>query len=494
MKKTVTVILAFILAAALCSVSAQAEEAGEYELLGKQMPDFTVETIDGGTFTLSEALKSHDMVLINLWATWCGPCGMEFPYLAEAYEQYKDRVAVIALSVEEGDTPEILRRYAAENGLTFPVGSDTQTGLNRLFATGGIPTTVVVDRFGNVALAEVGARNNTISFTALFDYFLDPDYTETTLPDGFPAPKPVAGVTAEELSAAGNAAGGTLEIRNADETQVWPMLPAEDGERKALKSSNAGVADSTAEVCLTVQAEEGDALAFDFRTSTEPAYDALFVQIDGRKAKFFTGEHDWTTWALPLEAGTHEIVFGYRKDEYSDAGEDCALIANIRTASGSDAAALLKDTPAYPAGETFEAGPATAGARRFVIDDPEGVTISGVTVREGWIIPEDTAVISVTLTKEEDPELVRIASAAGGKLLTECLTPDGKGYEAEIELSGPGTFDCVMVEAGPGAGNAARNKMLVLARDEEGVKAFFEMIRSYGIDLPWHTEDAEAAE
>ena len=70
---------------------------------GRTLPDFSVNTIGGSTFTLSESLKTHDLVLINLWATWCGPCRMEFPYLETAWQQYGSRVDVIALSIEETD-------------------------------------------------------------------------------------------------------------------------------------------------------------------------------------------------------------------------------------------------------------------------------------------------------------------------------------------------------------------------------------------------------
>ena len=74
------------------------------------MADFTVETIDGGTFTLSQALQDHELVLVNLWATWCGPCAYEFPFLQTAWEQNQDKVAVIALSVEPDDT-QLIKNY-----------------------------------------------------------------------------------------------------------------------------------------------------------------------------------------------------------------------------------------------------------------------------------------------------------------------------------------------------------------------------------------------
>ena len=135
------------------------------------LPDFTVDTVTGGTFHLHDEVKTHDLVLINLFATWCGPCRMEFPYLEEAWEQERDRVSVIALSIEPTDTADVLRDFAEDLGLNFPVAREDGTDLSR-FVTEGIPTTLIVDRTGRVAAVEVGAKTSAAAFLDLFD-----DYT-----------------------------------------------------------------------------------------------------------------------------------------------------------------------------------------------------------------------------------------------------------------------------------------------------------------------------
>ena len=119
MKNVLLILLALTL---FFAVSASAEE--ESPLLGKPFPDFTVTDCDGNTFTLSEELKDHEAVLINFWATWCGPCRNEFPEINKVYEEYKDRVAFIALSKEPKDTNEIIASFRQENGLTLPMGRD----------------------------------------------------------------------------------------------------------------------------------------------------------------------------------------------------------------------------------------------------------------------------------------------------------------------------------------------------------------------------------
>ncbi len=115
--------------------------------LANRLADFTFTTYDGESFSLYETLQKKDMVLINIWATWCGPCRMEFPYMEEAYEDYKDRIEIFALSCEPDDTDEVLKDFAEELGLTFPMGRDS-AGLSSTFRVNAIPTSIVIDRFG----------------------------------------------------------------------------------------------------------------------------------------------------------------------------------------------------------------------------------------------------------------------------------------------------------------------------------------------------------
>lgn len=146
----------------------QSEEAKDKEPEAAYMQDFTVETSDGSTFTLSEALKDHDLALINLWATWCPPCEFEFPFLQEAWEKNADKVAVIALSVEPKDTLEDLKAYAEERDLSFPMGLVGDTGLES-YASQGTPTSVLVGADGKILASEVGALSSVDDFQALFE-------------------------------------------------------------------------------------------------------------------------------------------------------------------------------------------------------------------------------------------------------------------------------------------------------------------------------------
>ena len=168
MKKLLAFTLAAALTLALCVTGAGADPQ---DRMGKVLKDFSVKTISGETFTLSESLKTHDLVLINFWATWCGPCRMEFPCLETAWEKYKDRVDVVALSVEPNDSMEILTSFAADNGLHFQIGRDED---EMFLGMGGslIPTTLVVNKDGRVVAVEIGSKTSEAEFTDMFDSLL----------------------------------------------------------------------------------------------------------------------------------------------------------------------------------------------------------------------------------------------------------------------------------------------------------------------------------
>ena len=179
MKTAIALLLAIILAAG-AAFGALAQQDGEpvRQYLGTEMPDFTVTDIDGNAFTLSEALKEKELVLVNFWATWCPPCRLEFPFMQMAYEKYRDKAAIVALSVEPADTDNKLRKFAEEKGITFSVAQDDK-GLANQLRVSAYPTTLLIDRFGRIVYVELCSIPDEKLFESLFDLFLGDGYTES---------------------------------------------------------------------------------------------------------------------------------------------------------------------------------------------------------------------------------------------------------------------------------------------------------------------------
>src|SRR5690242_2083175 len=76
-------------------------------------PEFSVGLFDGSTFTLSEALKGGKPVVVNFWASWCGPCADEAPLLQDAARRYSDKVSFVGIDVQDldSDGQAFLRKY-----------------------------------------------------------------------------------------------------------------------------------------------------------------------------------------------------------------------------------------------------------------------------------------------------------------------------------------------------------------------------------------------
>ena len=95
-------------------------------------------------------------MLINFWATWCPPCRLEMPYLQAAYERYKEQGFTV-LAVDQQESPEAVRAYFQELGLTFPTVIDGTGEVSSLYRVLALPTTYFVDRDGIVQIMHRGA-------------------------------------------------------------------------------------------------------------------------------------------------------------------------------------------------------------------------------------------------------------------------------------------------------------------------------------------------
>lgn len=122
---------------------------------GAAAPDFALAALSGPNQRLSEHVGQ--VVLLNFWATWCGPCRQEMPYLEEIYRRYRD-AGFTVLGVNLDNDPEGARNMVEDLGVSFPVLFDGDKSVSRLYQVRAMPMTFLIDRDGQVRFVHHGYR------------------------------------------------------------------------------------------------------------------------------------------------------------------------------------------------------------------------------------------------------------------------------------------------------------------------------------------------
>lgn len=141
---------------------------------GDDYRDFTAVLADGSTFTLSE--HEGTVILLNFWATWCGPCVGEMPAFPMLLEKYGDDLTLVA--VDLGEDAGTVESFLSRNSYEFPVALDVDGSIGSLYPTDGIPYTVLIGRDGKIAFIHLGAAKADVmyeSYCSEIDTLLEAD-------------------------------------------------------------------------------------------------------------------------------------------------------------------------------------------------------------------------------------------------------------------------------------------------------------------------------
>ena len=127
--------------------------------VGDRIPAFAAPDLSGDEIAFADHLG--EVVLVNVWATWCGPCRIEMPPIQSSYERFRDRgFTVLAISIDAGPGYEgKVARFVEEYGLTFPILLDPEGRIQRTLKTVGVPETFVLDREGRIVKRLIGATD-----------------------------------------------------------------------------------------------------------------------------------------------------------------------------------------------------------------------------------------------------------------------------------------------------------------------------------------------
>lgn len=138
--------------------SAQSEQTQHQE----RAPDFTVYDLDGNAYRLSDFRRKP--VILNFWASWCGPCKSEMPDFDKKYEEYGDQIHFIMVNLTDGsqETLEKGSGYVQKQGFTFPVYYDLDISAAMAYSVTSIPVTYFVDSDGYLTAWYPGAMTGDV--------------------------------------------------------------------------------------------------------------------------------------------------------------------------------------------------------------------------------------------------------------------------------------------------------------------------------------------
>jgi thiol-disulfide isomerase/thioredoxin len=146
---------ALALVAAFASATFAASSSGP-------APAFTLSGRGGKAIDLAQF--KGQVVMINFWATWCGPCRQEMPLLEDIYKKYKPMgFTMLGVNVEP-DSKAAEAWLAKQKPVTFPIAFDTESKVSKLYKVAGMPSTVFVDRKGNVRVMHKGYKPGDENF------------------------------------------------------------------------------------------------------------------------------------------------------------------------------------------------------------------------------------------------------------------------------------------------------------------------------------------
>ncbi|HEU4570334.1 MAG TPA: TlpA disulfide reductase family protein [Gemmatimonadales bacterium] len=141
--------------------------------VGARAPDARVEVLaTGDTVALRDFVAGH-VTLVNIWATWCGPCRAEMPSMEALYKDYAARgFKIAAVSIDEGSADPV-RAFVRQYALTFDILHDPTGAIQGVYQTTGVPESFLLDRDGRIVARKIGAHDwNSAANRQLLDRLL----------------------------------------------------------------------------------------------------------------------------------------------------------------------------------------------------------------------------------------------------------------------------------------------------------------------------------
>ncbi|MDE6867784.1 MAG: TlpA family protein disulfide reductase [Clostridia bacterium] len=322
--------------------------------VGDVMYDFAfTDAVSNTKLTLSDFLNgenAYKAVMLNFFYIGCNPCRLEFPAIEEAYQAYKDKLAIIALSYQDANAA--IKTFAEVTmGLSFNLGYDA-AGLTSKFNVSAFPTTVIIDRFGVVATINTEGSQTAASYwRAMFNYYTNDNYNQGNIntepddpgevPEEFTRPDGNKVMPSnEEINAAltGEVKGNAeiikyYEEEGRDKEYTWPWEIKTEDNKTYITATNAEVHYSFATIYADIYLTPGDAISYEYNVITENEVDILYAFVNGSIVAQYSGNSEgWQEELAVYVANRNETVsvaFMYYKDLKTNVDNERASIRNL---------------------------------------------------------------------------------------------------------------------------------------------------------------------
>lgn len=147
------------------AATAGAPAASQPTEVGDRMPAYSSAMLDGKPLDLAAEQKGK-VVLLNVWATWCGPCRGEIPLLRKIHDDFKPRgFEVLGVSVDETGA-DAVKQFVNEQKIDYPIAVDADGKIANVLQTTMLPTSVLIDRNGKIVWRQVGAIDDDAALRA----------------------------------------------------------------------------------------------------------------------------------------------------------------------------------------------------------------------------------------------------------------------------------------------------------------------------------------